>query len=496
LPSDLDPGGSSDHAIGGGDRRVAVRAYLESVCGAGVADRLTDAALEALGPDAADWPEIRAAARDVALGRLRETRRLHRGCRRAADLLAKRRDGTISAADLGWLYGHLDHCRVCSGFAARVDAADWVLEAASPGRPEIFPPPVWGDEAEAHELPPASDEVGEDPYEPHEPDDASVPEDQADAGAAWPGEPAWPDPETAADIAGQAPLDPAAPWPDPEPQPPAPEPAPEAFSPEPPLGPAGDADDHAPASEPSHDSDADQPPPTADPGSTDEESDAGAGEKPRRSSGAAARDATEPVAPVLEGRRRRRRPTRRTAALLVVVVAGGAAAAGIVLLGGRGSQKPGVTAHAPAPSRTTPAATAPAVPASALQTRPTRAAFEVDGARWAVFSDPMRPWVTRARRLPPVPGRVWRFVEVLVRNLRRAPFAPCALHYRLEDAAGRTYFPDPRAGTAAPAQQPPVTLAGGGLTSCRLGFVVPMRGAGLRLAFDPLKTPGRYEIPL
>jgi hypothetical protein len=104
--------------------------------------------------------------------------------------------------------------------------------------------------------------------------------------------------------------------------------------------------------------------------------------------------------------------------------------------------------------------------------------------------------VTAGRQIAPAAGRVWVFVEVLVRNLGRPRFTPCALHYRIGDAAGAIYFPDRRAGTGAAPAQPPAALAKGALTQCHLGFQVPTQSQGRRLFFDAQSTPARYQVPL
>jgi hypothetical protein len=175
-----------------------------------------------------------------------------------------------------------------------------------------------------------------------------------------------------------------------------------------------------------------------------------------------------------------------------VVLVGAAAVAGVSaafllgLAGGGASDQPTTPTVAPVQ----------AAPAGSRQVLPARDPFEIDGARWAVFGNPGQAWVTSASHLAPAAGHRWQFVEVLVRNLGRPRFLPCALHYRLEDSARVTYFRDRRVGPGIQAGQPPAPLPAGRQTQCRLAFQVPAGASGLRLVFDPLTTPGRYEIPL
>lgn len=441
---------------------AALYGYLATACGPPVADRLAAGALAGLGPEA-QLSELTAAARSAAVDHLRATRRMHRRCRRAAGLLLSRRQGVISSAELSWLYHHLDHCAVCGGFAARMDAADWDLRTALGG------PAPTAEVGPTAYAPAAPAELAGSPYEP---DESAV--DPNPAGLAYPDDPYAPATDDALDPAyGFEPAydlelasDPAlesVPQPELEPTPePAyeipPEPAPEPGSP-PELLPEPLAE---PAPEPALTL---GPPPSPGEGA-----------------------AHEPVRPTLEGRRTRGGRRRVVLVLLGLVMVAAAAVAAVILVGGLATTTTGrVTQPTPAGST---------VGASGSEVRPLRTPFEVDSVRWAVFEDPKQPWVTAARRIAPAAGRVWLFVEVLVRNLGRPRFTPCGLHYRVGDAAGTLYFPDVRVGTSRAQARPTAPLATGALAQCQLGFQIPAQAQGRRLLFDAQSKPARYEVPL
>jgi hypothetical protein len=125
-----------------------VTAYLERVCGADRAGRLTPQVLAAVaqeiepGMAAAEAASVaRRAVRAVAFGQLDRAarslrRRLerawagHRRCAATPRLLHERAAGEISQPRVDRLYGHLDHCDHCAALAGRCDLAEWHLAVA------------------------------------------------------------------------------------------------------------------------------------------------------------------------------------------------------------------------------------------------------------------------------------------------------------------------------------------------------------------------------
>jgi hypothetical protein len=127
--------------------------------------------------------------------------------------------------------------------------------------------------------------------------------------------------------------------------------------------------------------------------------------------------------------------------------------------------------------------------------RPARTAFVASGVRFTVVPNPHQAWTGATGLATPGSGFRWQTVAVLYRNLTRHHVTAEQLRFRLADARGRVYLPDPEVGNAGRELPPRAQIPVGRLIHGQLAFRVRTDAEKLMLVIDPSPRT-RVRVPV